>query len=102
MPALLSVAASRLPTWAACCVLVPLEDFFSPSHVAPEIVLPERSSTSCAEMPLLERYTTRRGRSALPETLPRMRLCRRSRACGFVRVAIYARLPTLRRTYSPS
>ena len=46
-------------------------------------VLPAASSTICANMPRFERNTIRRGRSALPATLPRTRRCRRSRASRY-------------------
>src|SRR5262245_59040894 len=64
-------------------------------------------------MCLDDRYTTRRGRSGVPETLLRTRRCRRLRrsACDLVRYTVRmsrlsyfaacAVLPALRRTFSP-
>src|SRR4051812_30735252 len=43
---------------------------------------------SCALMPVFDRNTARRGRSAVPETLPRTRRCRRSRSWRVVAVLI--------------
>ena len=51
------------------------------------------SSISWAKMPRLERKTARRGRSAVPDTLPRMRRCRRSRASRVDRVLMRASRP---------
>src|SRR5581483_4475882 len=49
-------------------------------------------STSCAKMPRFERNTSRRGRSALPRTLPRTRRCRRRRASRVVTLGTLAHL----------
>ena len=80
MPAFFAASAIALPTSAACSDLLPLNDFFSPSQLAPASVRPFSSSISCAKMPLFDRKTARRGRSAVPATLPRIRRWRRSRA----------------------
>src|SRR5579884_4194330 len=80
MPAAFAFFASCLPTSAACSVLSPLNEARSASHDAYASVFPSTSSTSCAEMPRFERETTRRGRSAVPCTLPRTRRWRRFRA----------------------
>src|SRR5690606_26749293 len=51
----------------------------SPSVEMPTRVTPRVSSTTCASIFLSERYTTSRGRSAVPTTFFRTRRCRRSR-----------------------
>src|SRR3954451_8291662 len=81
MPAFLPVSASRFPTSAACSVLSPLNDAGSWIHDADATVRRASSSTSCAKIPRFERNTSRRGRSAVPRTLPRTRRWRRRRAC---------------------
>src|SRR4051812_39669527 len=62
------------------------------SHEAAASVRPSMSSINCASMPRLERNTARRGRSAVPCTLPRTRLCRRTRASRMVRLGTLAHL----------
>src|SRR5215472_9494268 len=89
MPALFAAAASCLPTSAACSLLSPLNDFFIASHDAAATVRPLRSSMSCASMPRLDRKTTRRGRWAVPCTLPRTRRCRRARPSLTVRLGTF-------------
>src|SRR6266487_865339 len=83
MPALFALAARALPTSRACSIFEP---GFPRNAVqrADASVRPVSSSTSWANMPRFERKTTSRGRSAVPEILPRTRRCRRRRACRFV------------------
>ena len=50
-------------------------------------VCPVWSSISCAVIPRFDLNTARRGRSAVPATLPRTRRCRRCRASRAVSVA---------------
>ena len=80
-PGLLRGRGERLAdlAWPAS-VLSPLNDFGSSTQPAPASVLPGWSSTSCAKTPRFERKTARRGRSAVPATLPRTRRWRRRRA----------------------
>src|SRR5689334_22754006 len=91
MPADFAACASAFPTSAACSDFVPVNDF-SPRCDADATVRPLRSSTSCAAMPRFERKTTRRGRSAVPWTRPRMRRWRRRRASRTVRLGTLAHL----------
>jgi len=51
-------------------------------------VLPASSSINCARSLVLDLYTERRGRAALPATFARTRRCRTSRLCCFCEVAI--------------
>src|SRR5690348_7181324 len=92
MPAALACFASSLPTSRACSLLSPFTRSLTASHEADATVVPERSSTSCAVMPRLERCTTRRGRSAVPWMRPRTRRWRRSRASRTVRLGTLAHL----------
>src|SRR6187401_3421802 len=83
MPAFLAASASALPTAFACSVFEP--ESATPFQLAEARVRPASSSISCALIPRFERNTTRRGRSAVPATLPRTRRWRRRRAWRFVR-----------------
>src|SRR5262249_24026496 len=68
------------------------------TQLAPATVLPVASSISCAKTPRFERNTARRGRSAVPATLPRTRRWRRSRAWRVVRLL----MPHLRPAPAPA
>src|ERR671936_78061 len=93
MPAFFAFCASSFPTSVACSVFGPLKLFARCSQEAAASVRPSVSSTSCASIPRLERKTTRRGRSAVPRTLPRTRRWRRSRASRTLRLGTLAHLP---------
>src|SRR5581483_681641 len=77
----------------ACADLSPLKDLGSPSHDADASVRAFSSSTSCASIPRFERNTARRGRSAVPATLPRTRRCRRALDSLTLRLGTLANLP---------
>src|SRR6185437_12147666 len=93
MPAFFAASASRLPTSVACAVLSPLNEPGRPVQDADASVLPESSSMSCAKMPRFERKMPRRGRSAVPRTLPRTRRWRRRRAWYVVTLGTLTNLP---------
>ena len=65
-----------------------------PFQLADASVRRPRRRSSWAEIPRFERNTARRGRSAVPATLPRTRRWRRSRASRFVRTLMLASRPS--------
>src|SRR4029453_13403000 len=92
-PAAFAFCASSFPASAACSVFAPLASRMS-SQLDAANVFPASSSTSCAPMPRLERKTTRRGRSAVPDTCLRTRLWRRARDCRVVNWLMLASRPS--------
>ena len=99
MPAFFAASAIALPTSAACSDLLPLNDFFRPSQLAPASVRPVSSSISWAKIPLFERKTARRGllgRAGDLAANPAMTAL--ARLAGGERT--HARFPTFRRTTS--
>src|SRR5215469_11844970 len=85
------------PTSFALAVLSPAADLMVASMVdADAKVWPTLSSTICTNMCRADRFTTSRGRAAVPVTFLRTRRCRRTRA----RVLSVVRDPTRPVAYS--
>src|SRR5215468_6246054 len=81
MPALFARSAMSAPTSLALAVLSPVADLIVGSMVEADArVRPTLSSTICTTMCRADRFTTSRGRAALPMTFLRTRRCRRTRA----------------------
>src|SRR4051794_1232854 len=96
MPAPFARSATSSPTSLALAVLSPSAVRRSASMVEAETsVLPTRSSTTCTLMCLVDRVTTRRGRSAVPAIFlrPRTWRCRRAFVRGAVCLCLDREIP---------